>query len=175
MIETSIPTIRRATEADATLLADLGVRTFYETFAADNTPEDMTAYLATSFSREQQAAELADPRTTLLIVQINATAVGYAMLRSGETPKEVSGEKPIELVRFYVSREWHGRGIGEYLMQSCLEEARLRDYQTLWLGVWERNIRARAFYRKWNFRDVGEHVFQLGADLQNDILMQRKL
>ena len=175
MIETSVPTIRRATVADATLLADLGARTFYETFAADNTPENMAAYLATSFSREQQAAELTDPRATLLIVEINATAVGYAMLRSGETPKEVSGERPIELVRFYVSQEWHGRGIGEYLMQSCLEEARLRDYQTLWLGVWERNSRARAFYRKWNFHDVGEHVFQLGADLQNDILMQRKL
>src|SRR6266404_6364135 len=175
MIETSVPTIRRATVADATLLADLGRRIFYETFAADNTPEDMAAYLATSFSREQLAAELADPRATFLNVEINATAVGYAMLRSGETPKEVSGEKPIEVVRFYVSQEWHGRGIGESLMQRCLEETRRRDYQTLWLGVWERNSLARAFYRKWNFRAVGEHVFQLGADLQNDILMQRKL
>ena len=175
MIETSVLTIRRATVADAALLADLGARTFSETFSAANRPEDMGAYLANSFSREQQATELADTRVTFLIVEINGTAVGYAMLRSGETPKEVSGENPIELVRFYVSQEWHGRGIGESLMQRCLEETRRRDYQTLWLGVWERNSRARAFYRKWKFYDVGEHIFQLGNDLQNDILMERNL
>jgi ribosomal protein S18 acetylase RimI-like enzyme len=176
MIESTVPTIRRATVSDGMLLAELGARTFSETFAADNKPEDMTAYIATSFNREQLATELSDPLSTFLIAEIDGTAAGYAMLRGGgEAVSGVNGENPIELVRFYVSQEWHRRGIGGALMQACLNESRQQDYRTLWLGVWEHNVRAREFYRRWNFRDVGGHIFHLGSDAQNDILMERSL
>jgi diamine N-acetyltransferase len=176
MIEPAGPTIRRAIVSDAMLLAELGARTFSETFAVDNNPEDMTAYLATSFNPEKQATELADPLCTFLIAEIDGTAVGYAMLRGGGgAVSGVNGENSIELVRFYVSQEWHRCGIGNALMQACVNESQRQDYQTLWLGVWEHNGRAREFYRRWNFRDVGEHVFYLGSDAQNDILMERSL
>ena len=79
------------------------------------------------------------------------------------------------MVRLYVLREWIGRGVGRELMQACLNEARQAGFRTIWLGVWERNPRAQAFYRKWNFRVVGEHVFQLGSDPQRDLLMERAL
>jgi len=173
MTAKSTTSIRRALLSDASLLAELGARTFSETFARDNTPEDMAAYLAASFSTEQQAAELSDPRSTFLIAETDRRVAGYAMLLPGETPDQVSGEKPIELVRLYLAREWQGRGVGAALMQACLDEARRQDHRTLWLGVWEQNHRARAFYRKWNFTEVGEHTFQLGGDPQNDILMVR--
>ena len=169
----SIPSIRRATPSDAILLAELGARTFSETFAADNNPEDMAAYLAASFSPERQAAELSDPLSTFLIAEVEGSAAGYAMVRPGEIPEQVSGERPIELVRLYVAREWQGRGVGPALMQACMDEARRQDFRTVWLGVWEHNHRARAFYSKWNFHEVGAHVFQLGIDPQNDILMER--
>ncbi|MBA3712169.1 MAG: GNAT family N-acetyltransferase [Pyrinomonadaceae bacterium] len=171
----SKPTIRRANSDDADLLAELGARTFFETFAADNTPEDMAAYLASSFSPAHQAAELADALSTFLIAEIGGVAAGYARLHAGDALEGVEGEKPIELVRLYVSKEWLGRGVGEALMRACIDEARRAGHQTLWLGVWERNGRAQAFYRKWDFREVGEHVFQLGADWQTDILMEREL
>ncbi len=167
--------IRRGTTQDAVLLAELGARTFSETFAADNTPEDLAAYLASSFSPAQQAAELADPLCLFEIAETNGAAVGYAMLRSGNVPLGVSGEKPIELVRLYVSRESLGSGVGAALMQACIGEAKQRGYKTLWLGVWEHNHRAQAFYRKWNFVEVGQHAFQLGGDAQTDILMQRSI
>lgn len=169
-------TIRHGKPADAELLAELGARTFSETFAADNTDADMAAYLAEAFSPAQQAAELADPRATVLIAQTEEpdnVAVGYAMVRSGDVPLEVSGEKPIELVRLYVSQASLGSGVGAALMQACLDEAKRQGYKTLWLGVWENNARARAFYGKWNFHEVGTHVFQLGEDPQTDILMER--
>ena len=167
--------IRRGTADDADLLAELGARTFSETFAANNTPEDMTAYLAFSFSLKKQAEELADPSSLFLIAEADGVALGYAMLRSGDVEDGVTGEKPIELVRLYVSRESLGSGLGAALMQACIGEAKKRGHQTLWLGVWEHNTRARAFYRKWNFREVGTHVFQLGDDPQTDILMQRSI
>lgn len=174
---TQIPdvTIRRGTLADAALLSELGARTFSETFAADNTPEDLAAYVATSFNLAQQTSELEDPGSTFLIAEVNGQAAGYAKLHDGEPEKGVEGAKPIELVRLYVSRDWLGRGVGEQLMRACIDEARQTGHETLWLGVWERNARAQAFYRKWNFRAVGEHMFQLGADLQRDILMERAL
>jgi len=157
------------------MLTELGARTFAETFAADNTPEDLTAYMAASFNVAQQTAELEDPGSTFLIAELDGRAAGYAKLHDGEPEQGVQGQKPVELVRLYVSREWLGRGVGEQLMRACLDEARQAGHETIWLGVWERNARAQAFYRKWNFRTVGEHDFQLGADLQRDILMARAL
>ena len=167
--------IRRANREDAGLLAELGARTFSETFTADNTAEDMSAYLDASFSLAQQTAELADPASTFCIAEVGGLAAGYAKLHAGEPAEGVEGAKPVELVRLYVSREWLGRGIGEALMRACVDEARQAGHDAIWLGVWERNVRAQTFYRKWNFRAVGEHVFQLGSDPQRDILMERAI
>jgi ribosomal protein S18 acetylase RimI-like enzyme len=173
MIQKPDVTIRRANAGDAGLLAELGARTFSETFAADNSPEDMAAYLASSFSLARQSAELADDASIFMIAEVGGVAAGYAMLRAGEPEECVEGAKPVELVRLYVSVEWLGRGVGEALMRACVDEARRAGHETIWLGVWEGNARAQAFYRKWNFRAVGGHVFQLGSDPQTDILMER--
>jgi GNAT superfamily N-acetyltransferase len=173
MSQSSDLTIRRANREDAGLLAELGARTFAETFATNNSPEDIAAYIGASFNLAQQMAELADPASTFLMAEVGGVAAGYAKLHAGEALEGVAGEGPVELVRLYASREWLGRGVGEALMRACVDEARQAGHQTIWLGVWERNGRAQAFYRKWNFRAVGEHVFQLGSDPQRDILMER--
>lgn len=167
--------IRRATESDADLLASLGATTFYESFAAQNTPENMTGYLAATFGPEKQQAELADPRNTFLIAENAGVAIGYAHLRVGKSPASVSDPKAIELVRLYVSSTFQGSGVGGRLIDACLTEARQAGHQTIWLGVWQQNTRAQAFYHRWDFSIVGEHVFQLGDDPQMDWLMQRSL
>ena len=167
--------IRRATEADAALLAELGARTFADSFGGQNTPEDMVAYLAQWFGTEIQRAELADPLNTFLIIENDGVAIGYAHLRAGEPPGCVTGSKAIELSRLYVSSTFQGGGVGARLVEACLNEARQAGYQTMWLGVWKQNVRAQAFYQRWNFSVVGEHVFQLGADRQMDWLMERPL
>ena len=169
----TVTAIRHATLTDALLLAELGARTFRETFAADNTDEDMAQYLLASFNPEHQHAELAEPQTTFLIAEIDNVAAGYAMLRAGPPPNHADISKPMELVRLYVGKEWLGAGIGAALMEACLAETGRQGYLNLWLGVWERNPRALAFYRKWKFEEFGEHIFELGSDLQNDILLRR--
>jgi ribosomal protein S18 acetylase RimI-like enzyme len=165
--------VRRASIEDAKLLAELGARTFDETFAKDNSPEDMAAYLADSFNVERLTAELNDPLSIFFIAEVDGGAAGYAKIHSGGASGGVEGERPVELVRLYVSQEWLGRGVGQALMRRCIDEAREMGFQTIWLGVWERNVRAQAFYRKWDFREVGEHIFQLGSEPQRDIVMQR--
>jgi GNAT superfamily N-acetyltransferase len=165
--------VRYATAADNTLLAELGARTFHDTFSADNTPEDMTAYLATSFSPEKQAAELVDPASVFLIAEVEGVTVGFARLKEGQPSAGITGLRPIEMVRMYACKEWIGHGVGATLIKACLNEAEKRGCDTIWLDVWEHNPRARAFYRKWGFLEVGTQIFQLGDDLQNDLLMQR--
>jgi ribosomal protein S18 acetylase RimI-like enzyme len=165
--------VRRASNEDAKLLAELGAQTFAETFAKDNSPEDMAAYLAESFSVGRLTEELNETSSRFFVAEVEGSAAGYAKIQSGEAPDGVEGERPVELVRLYISREWLGRGVGHALMRRCIDEARELGFQTVWLGVWERNHRAQAFYRKWDFQEVGEHIFQLGSDPQRDILMQR--
>ena len=167
--------IRYAKPEDARLLAELGARTFSDAFAADNTAENMSAYIESSFSLAQQTSELTDALSTFFIAEVSGVAAGYAKIRAGEPAEGITGAKPIELVRLYVSTEWFGRGVGEALMRACIEEATRLGYKSIWLGVWERNGRAQAFYRKWNFSVVGEHFFLLGTDSQRDLLMERPL
>ena len=169
------PLIRRASARDAGLLAELGARTFSDTFAADCKSEDMAAYLAASFSTEKQTEELLDALSLYLIAEVDNEAVGYAQLHAGVAPECVTGDAPVELARFYVTHQWHGRGIGGPLMRACVDEARRAGHRMMWLGVWEHNGRAQAFYRKWGFQKVGEHIFQVGSDPQNDVLMEMKI
>src|SRR5919109_1104211 len=98
--------IRYATFADNVLLAEMGAQTFADSFAADNTPENMSAYLAASFSPEKQASELADAASKFLIIELNDTAVGYVQLHFGHAPAAVASQKPVEIVRIYARKEW---------------------------------------------------------------------
>lgn len=168
--------LRRASVEDAATLAEFGARTFAETFAADNTPEDMAAYLAESFSEQIQHAELSSPAVAAFLAEVDGAVAGYAVVRDGsEAGGQVTGDAPVELQRLYVGGEFKGRGIAQALMAEVEAEARRRGGRTLWLGVWERNARAIAFYRKCGFEVVGTHIFQVGSDPQTDHVMSKPL
>ena len=168
-------TIRRGEPQDAAVLADLARTTFYDAFAATNDANDMTLHLERAYGVPQQMAELQDPDITTLLVEQDGAAIAYAQIRNDHLPECVSGPAPVELWRFYVHRDWHGRGVAPALMDRVKVEARQRGARTLWLGVWERNDRARAFYAKCGFADAGEHIFLFGTDPQTDRVMTLSL
>lgn len=169
------PAIRRATLTDAPALAALAARTFRETFGGENRPEDLALHLASAYGVPQQTREIADPATITLVGEYLGALVAFAQLRHGAVPTCVTGPAPIELQRFYVSHEWHGRGVAQTLMQEVLDAAKGVGAATLWLGVWERNPRAIAFYRKSGYADVGAHTFVVGTDPQTDRILVRPL
>jgi diamine N-acetyltransferase len=176
----SLPAIRQASIDDAARLSRLAAATFRDTFAAANTVEDMERYVAEAFTPERQAGEIADPDSTILVAEHSTSSeaaelVAYAHLVSGSAPAAVRGSAPIELKRLYVARAWQGRGVAQALMDAVLNAARLRGAEMLWLGVWERNPRAAAFYEKYGFTRVGEHSFVLGSDVQTDWVLVRPL
>jgi ribosomal protein S18 acetylase RimI-like enzyme len=165
--------IRIATPHDAAMLAAFASRLFVANYAADNDPEDIAVYLGESFSEEIQRGQIEDPRTTVLIAASGGGFLGYAQLRDHETgaaPAGVVGSS-LEIQRFYVDDPWHGTGLAQRLMLEVEATARRRSRESIWLGVWERNARAIAFYRKCGFADVGEQAFVLGSDVQTDRVM----
>ena len=168
------PFVTRAAQPDdAALLAQLGATTFAETFESANTPEDFAAYMAAAFGEEIQRAELEDPDTTVFFAERGGEAVGYVMLREGRAPSSVAADDTLQIARLYARRLTLGSGVGAALMQCALAEAAGRGKDAVWLGVWERNARAIAFYQRWHFKTVGNHQFQLGSDNQTDLIMAR--
>lgn len=168
-------TVRSGTPADAAALAELAATTFRDAFGADNSPEDLALHLAQSYGISQQTAELSDPAITTLLAFADGALAGYAQLRPGQAPGCVQSIHSIELWRFYVAREWHGRGLAQQLMTAVVAAARGRKAATLWLGVWEHNPRAQAFYKKSGFTDVGSQTFLVGTDAQTDRVMELSL
>ncbi len=164
--------IRYANENDASWLAELGRKTFYDTFKEYNTAEDMGNYLSEHFSPEIQTFELKDPNIIFLIAEINGTPVGYVKLIGQSRDDEVSGTNPVELQRIYVIQAYIGKGAGAQLMTESIRAAKERGFDCLWLGVWEKNERAIKFYEQWGFQKVGNHVFMLGEDAQTDFIME---
>jgi GNAT superfamily N-acetyltransferase len=167
------PTIRLALPSDAPALAALAVRTFRDTYESHNSAEDMALHVAQSFGASHQGRELADPEIITLVAEIGNDLAGYAQLRRKRPPACVEGAAPIELWRFYVDKAWHGQGIAQALMERVEAEAARAGASTLWLGVWERNDRALAYYRKSGFVEVGSHTFVVGSDAQTDRVMVR--
>lgn len=168
-------TIRKANPEDAERLAELAEKTFRETFAQDNTPEDMDQYVREALSTARVRIELSDPSNVFLVALADERFLGYAKLRTSSTEPCVTGPSPIEIERLYVDQSSTGRGLGRALMQACLDIARANHHETVWLGVWEHNHRARRFYERWGFREVGQHIFRLGTDDQIDIILTRPL
>jgi ribosomal protein S18 acetylase RimI-like enzyme len=167
--------LRQAKLEDAAALTELAARTFYDAFAATNTPENMQAYMSAAFTVEQFAAELRDPQSAFLLAELAGQLVGYAKLVRGEVPECVPAPRAVELSRLYVDQRVLGQGVGPTLLQACFDLARREAYPAIFLGVWEHNPRAQAFYRKWGFVRVGEHLFQMGDDAQTDWWMYRAL
>jgi ribosomal protein S18 acetylase RimI-like enzyme len=166
-------TIRQAGLSDATLLSHFAERTFRDTFGAVNSVEDMALHCRQSYGEEIQAREISSPHLTTLLSEDGGRLVGFAQLRQGGAPSCVVATSPVEIQRLYVIQEYHGRGVSQELMRACLDELGACGADMAWLGVWEQNPRARSFYRKFGFVEVGEHVFRLGHDAQRDIVMAR--
>ena len=160
--------LRRGVVADAAALAEFAARTFADAFGADNTPEDLAAYLAATYSAEQQARELADPDRITLLIEVGDAIAAFAQVQRRAPPPCVTGPAPIEILRFYVDRPWHGKGVAQQLMQAAHHAAGAMGGATVWLSTWERNPRGRAFYAKCGFADVGTGYFQVGSDRQID-------
>jgi ribosomal protein S18 acetylase RimI-like enzyme len=168
-------TVRIAGKEDAELIANISRNTFYETFAADNTKEDMDKFMNEQFTKEALMAEVGAEGNIFLLAFEADEALGYVRLREGEHLPALEARSSIELARIYVVGTAIGKGVGGALMKRSLQIAKEMGRQIIWLGVWEKNIRAIEFYKKWGFEKFSKHDFILGNDRQTDWLMKKEL
>lgn len=168
-------TIRTCTLHDADKIVSLGIRTFRDTFDEFNKPEDMMKYLNSTFTKTRVQKEIAELGSVFFLAEKGDDAIGYARVRNSPTPDGLTSERPLEIERLYADKRYLGKRVGYLLMNECLRYAKDHNFDTVWLGVWEHNARAIAFYEKWGFKRFGEHLFMLGDDPQTDNLMMKTL
>jgi ribosomal protein S18 acetylase RimI-like enzyme len=167
-------TLRMATAADAALIADISRQTFYDSFIDDNKPEDMQLFLKEQFTRGRLMLEVGRPELRFVLALVDDNVAGYLKLREGRAPAGLEGAT-LEIARLYACKPYIGKGVGAALMAESLRIASEEKKQWVWLGVWERNARAIAFYERWGFEKFGECDFLLGRDVQRDWMMKRKV
>ncbi len=168
-------TIRYATTADAHLVAEMSRETFYETFAAQNTKEDMDQFMNEVFTYDRLVEEVGTPNNIFLLAYDGTEAVGYARIREHNNPPELNSQNALEIARIYAATNAIGKGVGRALMQRCIDIAVEKKVDWIWLGVWEHNQRAIGFYSKWGFEKFSDHIFMLGNDPQTDWLMKKRI
>jgi len=160
---------------DIEKLVDISRTTFDETFRAQNTEENMKAYMDSSFSRDKLIKELENEESEFYFAYLNDSIIGYFKINGAGAQTELFDKSSLELERFYLRKEYKGKNFGKQMMEKVVNLAVGKNVKYIWLGVWEKNYRALRFYKKQGFIKFGEHFFIMGQDKQVDYLMRLDL
>jgi ribosomal protein S18 acetylase RimI-like enzyme len=167
--------IKRVTLTEIDQLQKISRQTFFETYSAVNTEENMKKYLEENFSLEKLTKELNDENSAFYFAVLSYNIIGYIKLNFGQSQTELKDDKALEIERIYVLQEFHGKKVGQLLYEKAMQVAGERNVVFVWLGVWEKNVRAINFYKKNGFVEFNKHIFKLGSDEQTDIMMKLQL
>jgi GNAT superfamily N-acetyltransferase len=170
-------TLRRAvpSAADANALSAIALHTFIDTYTHANDPNNMQAHCQQHFGEAQQLAEISHPNNIILFAYVDTLLTGFAFLTQRQKPECVLEDNTICLLRFYVLKEWHGKGIAAALMSEVISAANNAGAQSLWLTMWEHNQRAHAYYLKSGFTRKGSAAFHFGTEVQTDYVFIKSL
>jgi len=149
--------------------------TFAQTFDEHNDAEDMKAYLDTSFAIDKLTTEITNPNSEFYFAIDNEIIIGYLKVNTSSAQTENKDANAFEIERIYVDQAYLGKKIGQLLFQKAIDLAKVKKASYVWLGVWEENHRALAFYKKNGFIPFDKHIFKLGNDEQTDIMMKLQL
>ena len=167
--------IIKASLSNLEAIQHISKQTFIETFSAVNTPENMEEYVLQNFNTEQLSLEINNPNSLFYIAFWNTEPVGYLKLNLGNAQTEVVEDTTLEIQRIYVLQAFHGKRIGQLLLDEAIKIAHQIPVTYIWLGVWEENHRALQFYTKNGFVTFDKHLFLLGDDQQTDLLMKLRI
>ncbi|QEC52541.1 GNAT family N-acetyltransferase [Anseongella ginsenosidimutans] len=167
--------IRSVTKNDVMELQKIARETFFDTFSAENTKENMEKYLAERLSVDALVTELNNADSEFYFAEADNKVAGYLKINVGDAQTELQDDNAVEIERIYVLKAFQGKRVGQSLCQKAIDIARQRDAGYVWLGVWEENHKAVAFYKKNGFVEFGKHSFKLGDDEQMDVMMKLEL
>lgn len=160
---------------DTEKLQRIAKKTFFETFSPYNTAENMEKYLNEKFSEDQVLSELRNNDSEFYFAFYLSDVVGYLKINSGDAQTELQDKNALEIERIYVSKDFHGKKVGQILYDKALDIAQSKNLQYVWLCVWEENYRAVQFYKKNGFVEFDKHIFKFGDEEQMDLMMRKEL
>ena len=167
--------IKKASINDVNQLQKIARQTFFETFSAANSIDNMKRYLEEGFSLEKLTSELNTKSSEFYFATLDNKVIGYLKLNFGESQTELKHDRTLEIERIYVLKDFHGKNVGQLLYEKAMQTAKQKNADYVWLGVWEENPRAITFYKKNGFVEFDKHIFHLGDDEQTDIMMKLQL
>ena len=167
------PTIRRADLSDAAALAEIGRRTFAETFGRHYPPNDLEAFLATAHGLARAQRDLVDPAKAAWLVEMGSQVVGYALAGPCKLPHPEATPACGELDRIYLLRACQGEGTGSRLLVEALAWLERDGPRRLWIGVWSQNHGAQKLYARHGFSVVGSYDFAVGETMDHELIMRR--
>ena len=167
--------IRKVEKADVEVLAKIAKQTFRETFAHDNTERQLQEYFDEVYDLRVLTAELENPESSTYFITIEDEIAGYLKVNWGGAQTERELGDAFEIQRFYVLQRFQGLGLGKQLFEFALELATKNSFSWAWLGVWEGNLKAQAFYNRYGFEKFSQHHFMVGQKVDTDWLLKKKL
>ncbi|OLO39403.1 GNAT family N-acetyltransferase [Alkalihalophilus pseudofirmus] len=168
-------TIKKCKFEDLRKLQEISCETFNDTFKDQNSPENMKAYLERAFNIKQLEKELSNSSSEFFFVYLNNEVAGYFKVNTNDAQSEPMGEETLEIERIYIKNNFQKHGLGKYLLNKAMEIAMEQSKKKVWLGVWENNENAIAFYKKMGFVQTGSHSFYMGDEEQMDFIMTKTL
>jgi diamine N-acetyltransferase len=163
--------ITKCTLDDLVTLQEISYVTFDETFKEQNSPENMKAYLDKAFNLKQLEKELRNTSSEFFFVYFNDELAGYLKVNINGAQSEDMGSEALEVERIYIKSDFQKHGLGKYLFNKAVDLAQENNKSKIWLGVWEKNENAIAFYKRLGFVESGSHPFYMGDEEQIDIIM----
>lgn len=167
--------IRKVKTGDIEVLRAISLETFYDAFIGQNSEANMQAYMKQYFTKEILLRELEEPESAFYFAELNGQQAGYLKLNTGKAQTELREPGGLEIERIYVLKAFQGNQIGQRLFDKAVQVAATQQKDYVWLGVWEKNTRAIRFYERNGMHVFSSHPFQLGDELQTDIMMKRQL
>ena len=165
-------TLKKVGIADVAQLQKIGGTTFSETFSEFNTPDNLNKYLEESFSMDKLSSEINNTDSEFYLALNDTYPIGYLKVNFGSSQTELKDNKALEIERIYVLKQYQGEDVGKLLYQKALAIAKQNNLEYIWLGVWEKNIRAINFYKKNGFVTFDTHIFKMGKEEQTDFMMK---
>ena len=167
--------IRKVEIADVEVLAKIAKQTFRETFAHDNTEEQLQEYFEEAYNLRVLSTELEDPASETYFIMHEEEIAGFLKVNWGNAQTERELENAFEIQRLYVLQTYQGFGLGKQLFEFALEHAEKNGFSWAWLGVWEHNTKAQVFYYRYGFEKFSQHRFMVGQKVDTDWLLKKKL
>ena len=167
--------IRKVEIADVGVFSQVAKQTFRETFAHDNTEEQLQEYFEEAYSLRVLSAELENPESATYFIIHEKEIAGFLKVNWGNAQTEKELENAFEIQRLYVLQAYQGFGLGKQLFEFALELAENNGFSWAWLGVWEHNTKAQAFYNRYGFEKFSQHSFLVGQKVDTDWLLKKKL